>query len=90
MSRFDRSRIITTEVRQRTRDRDLTDVTEVGKFGNQQCTGFKGFNGWMLQGSSATSRVRDLTDLTDLCYYILKAFSGCCRSPTIILHKYFT
>ncbi|MBD1886733.1 MULTISPECIES: hypothetical protein [Microcoleus] len=63
MSRFDRSSIITKEVRQRTRDRDLTDVTEVGKFGNEQCTGFNRFNGWMLQGSSVTSSVRDLTDL---------------------------
>ncbi|WP_172187897.1 hypothetical protein [Microcoleus asticus] len=65
MSRFDRSSIITKEVRQRTRDRDLTDVTEVGKFGNEQCTGFNGFNGWMLQESSVTSSVRDLTDLIE-------------------------
>ncbi|MEG5064329.1 hypothetical protein QUB33_11965 [Microcoleus sp. B3-A4] len=65
MSRFDRSSIITKEVRQRTRHRDLTDVTEVGKFGNEQCTGFNGFNGWMLQESSATNSVRDLTDLIE-------------------------
>ncbi|MGB3264989.1 MAG: hypothetical protein WBA89_13675 [Microcoleus sp.] len=46
----------------------VTDFTDVRKFGNGLCRGFKGCNGLMLreEGSSATDYVADLTDLMEV------------------------